>query len=317
MCPAGGKAAADALQGGGTMQSLTRGIRWLLLTSSLCGCHLLLDVDPQCVQSADCEALLGPGHVCGADGACSALYSAGGATRSPLPPRWECLEDQSKVVELDSQRKVPVALDIYDYATSAPVAGISVRACAQTDALCEEPIVADLETKADGSVEFDLPYGFDGHFELTGSPMLPLLFTDLPITEQLSLDVPMIKPQTLTANAELGGDRYDPRRGFVLLSMFDCYGKPAAGVRLDAPGDLNNRPFYIDGALPTRDLQSTVINQLGQPPEPVAMAGFINVTPGFATFRATLEGSGHHVGYLTLQARAGAMTLARFQAGYE
>jgi hypothetical protein len=297
--------------------ALLSSVPGLLLILSSSGCQILTDVDAQCGQSADCEQLFGPGHVCGGDGVCSPVVTASGAVRAAIPPRWACLERSAPLIEVDSGRSVQVRIGVYDYAKGDPLEGIRIRACAPDDRSCNQPIVDGITTDDDGMVEFEVPHGFDGDFELAGDDRPPLILSGTPRVEDSSMQALMPTTRTLTENAALGGDRYDETRGFVLLALFDCYGQPADGVRLDALSAPDNAAFYFDGSIPTRDLHSTRINHRRQPPESLAIGGFINVMPGSATFRGTLDEGGYHMGYITVQVRSGTVTVAHFQAGYE
>jgi hypothetical protein len=100
-----------------------------------------------------------------------------------------------------------------------------------------------------------------------------------------------------------------------VLDLVDCEGAPADGLHVELVDTPDNRALYFEGPLPTRDVSGTVVSSLGRPPQEAALAGFMNVEPGFVTVRLSLEGSGQHVTYVTLQARPQTMTLTRFKPG--
>lgn len=290
---------------------------WLLSVLCCAGCEILTDVDVQCAQSVDCERAFGAGHECGADGFCRASVAASPVTAAaPLPPEWSCLERPAAAPPDMPRAMVRAVLDVYDYASARGLKGIGMIACMKTDPACANPTVSRVASDESGAMEFSVPYGFDGHFELTGEPQLPLLLSDLPWTETRTVAAPMLTPAVLSATAVAGGDRYDEERGFVLLAIHDCDGDPAAGVRVEASAAPGNAAFYFDSALPSRDLGSTRVAVLGRHGEARAMAGFINVTPGFPTFSVSLAQDGRSLGVITVQVRPGAMTMARFQPGY-
>lgn len=284
------------------------------------GCQALLDTDAQCEQSADCELRFGPGHVCGAGGVCSAAGTSTGSSpiRAALPESWACVNKPGQALASDDpQRRLHLRLAVYDYTTAEPVAGVRARACAYADVACSRPVGADQTAGSDGTVEFELPYGFDGHFELTAKARVPLIMSDGPLTQNATAQIPMLTADALTAMAERAGEGYEPTRGSVLLDLLDCNGAPAEGVRLEAVGAQGNRPLYFNAQLPTRELGGTRVSSLGKPPEPAALAGFINIKPGIVTFRAALEAGGQQLTNITLQVRAQTLTLTRFRPGIQ
>lgn len=288
---------------------------WFLLSLVTLGCEVLVDVDAQCQRNADCERLFGAGHACRADGVCARDEATTPSRPASLPSRWACVGKPAPRVELDADRSLRVTLAVYDYVGGDALEGVSARACLHSDVPCARSLGDEQVAGADGVIEFELPYGFDGHFELTADGMMPLIMSDGPLTEDGDAHVPMLSQATLSATASAGGERYDAARGCVLLDVVDCAGEPADGVRLEATGMPDNLPFYFNDQLPTRDLSGTLVNPIGVPPEPAALAGFINVPPGFATFRATLEEGGQHLTYITLQVRSQTLTLTRYRPG--
>jgi hypothetical protein len=279
------------------------------------GCQVLIDVDPQCAESSDCVSRFGPGHVCTGDGACAMMANID--ADGLLPPRWECLDSLAQPAPPDPERTVQVRLDVYDYADGQSLSDVTVRICSHTDITCSAATPAEFTSDQDGVVEMDLAHGFDGHFELSGEGVLPLILYDIPFVADVSVGAPMLRMESLAANTAKGGEAYREERGFLLLMLFDCSGMPAGGIRLEAPADPDNPAFYFDGPVPSRDLQSTVVSPVGRPLRPLAMAGFINMKPGFPTVRGFLADTDTSIGRINRRVAPGSITLARFQGGYE
>lgn len=289
------------------------------------GCQLLLDVESsQCERDADCVGLLGRGYVCASTNVCkrvapetppSNMTDAG----PQLAKRWKCLDEQpTKAPAVDESRRVAISFDVVDFKQASTPDGLIVRACAQTDVACSEPIIDNVVPDSDGVVSFDLPYGFLGFYELDAPGFVPgLSFSNRPATQDMMYHGPVIVSiQSQLDLAKFGGEMIDDTLGTIVIEVTDCDGGPGDGVRLEMESD-DQHAFYFEGPLPDRQLEATVVTTaLGRGGVQRAVAGFSNVKPNYVTFVATLVEPERRVASFAAQVRANSITFIRMQAGY-
>lgn len=298
---------------------------WMYLAClTLGGCQLLLDVDSsQCERDADCVGLLGRGFMCGSNGICKRAPqkpASDADAGAMLAARWSCLDEEPATPPpLGSGDEVEVKFDVLDFTTLEPPEGLEVRACAPTDVACSDPLADGVEPDAEGFVTFELPYAFEGYYQLDAPGFLPALsYSNRALTEDAQFPGPLlVSPDALRDLASFGGESIDEKLGTVVLEVLDCDGGPGDGVALSMQDDAEQHPFYFEGALPDRQLNATVVTTaLGRERAPRAVGGFSNVKPNYVTFEARLRKPERMVATFAASIRAGSITFIRLQAGY-
>jgi hypothetical protein len=238
-----------------------------------------------------------------------------------LAARWACVEDDPMPPPVvNASERVKVVFDVLDFTTLEPPDDLTVRACAPTDVSCSAPVVGDVRPDEDGYVMLELPRGFAGFYEIDAPGFLPALSVgNRPMSEDTAFQGPtMVSPKAQADLAKLGGEMIDNTLGTVVLEVVDCDGGAGDGVKVEMQDEEEQDAFYFEGALPDRQLSSTVVTfALGRPGgDARAVAGFSNVKPNYVTFVATLLRPERVVATFTAQVRAGAITFIRLQAGY-
>jgi hypothetical protein len=182
-----------------------------------------------------------------------------------------------------------------------------VRACAQRDVECAEPLTDNLPVDGEGWVDVPLFEGFDGYLEVTGETVMStVLFYAGPLAPGTEVDhtpLALIEVGRLPALSGATGTAQDPSLGLVVLRSFDCRGDAAPGVSfsIDKPGFA----WYFVGGLPSSTAVATA-------PES-GLGGFINVDPGVAVVNAALPGSSLPIAKpKSVLVRRGWMTAMRF-----
>lgn len=223
---------------------------------------------------------------------------------------WTCLGSVAPppmLLATPSGERLVQSVRFVDLATGDVATNISVRACAQRDVDCLEPLTGLLPLDADGWVDVPLFEGFDGFLEITGETVIPtLLFYAAPLSPGTEVDrtpLGLVQREILPALSGATGTQQDPRSGLVVLRSFDCSGDPAPGVSFDI--DKAGFPWYFVGGLPS----STATFTAGES----GLGGFINVAPGIAVVNAVLPGSALPIATpRSVLVRGGWMTAMRF-----
>ncbi len=217
---------------------------------------------------------------------------------------WDCTRGGATNDPLVYAEATSLALSIQviDIFTRATPPNLKVRACLITDLACERPISVDLAPGVDGIVNIPLAIGVSGFLELTAQGMAPgLLVLPGPLSVELSLllasrAVVLIPNESSTAPGLR--TQSAPDTGTVLVTVFDCTGSGAAGVRVEV--DSPAVPFAIIDGLPITN-QSTTTSY--------ATVGFFNVAPGVAVVSGYRADTGGIVGRDAIPVRAGWDTL--------
>jgi hypothetical protein len=200
---------------------------------------------------------------------------------------------------------IPLSLSVLDIGTRAAPSNLEVRACLITDLDCERPISDALGADADGVVTIPLALGVTGYLEIRGDGITPALF---PLPGTLSSELAgllerqplVVIPSGVESIASPIRSQSEPGAGSVVVTVSDCDGQAAPGVRLEL--DTIALPFSIvDGLLVMN--QSTTTDS--------AVAGFINVMPGVAIIRGYREATGQVFGEDAAPVRPGWDTLVR------
>ena len=193
---------------------------------------------------------------------------------------------------------------VIEYVMRAPPANISAKACRGNDVKCTNPIMPVRIAQDTGSVEFELPRGFLGFFEVLSDAVPVLSYLTKPIdVDTVDRDLQVSAPQTFMTFAMLDNAEIDDTKGVALLEAFDCMGTPVGGVHFESSVG-NVRPFYIVNHVPN----SAASVSSHDPVYNVADGGFMNVEPGFVTFTARYGVGGPVLGSFNVAVRASTFT---------
>ena len=310
----------------------------------LAGCSVLIDVDEkQCDKSSECVSQkLGDRcvqHVCVTehatntpdagdglpeDGKCETdrQCASGGSTTTPrcmhgacvtdeLADRWLCAEPDTMMLS----GTVKYSFHALDFVSRAAPKKLVVLACRGNDVSCSDPAGEFTDTEGTGLVEFVLPKGFLGFFDIQaegvkedGSPQpyVPALsYLTKPVLEDMvDRDLQLPTPELVTALASIEAVQFEPEtKGLALVEAFDCSGTPAGGVRFtESKGGAT--PFYLVNHVPNKNANASVYDKLNN----VADGGFLNVSPGFVDFKAYWGSDGPELGSFNVHVRAGTIT---------
>jgi len=194
-----------------------------------------------------------------------------------------------------------VSFRVRDTVSQQPKVGVSVRTCRRLDVNCAKS-AADTSTDENGSVAVSVPGGFDGYVRFESSEISPALyFFDPPVrADQRDLTVSVSAPETAAGLAALTGATPDATLGVLLVTVFDCFGKPADGVTI-TPGTVGDsaKMFYVRNGLPSTTAKVT---------DETGYAGVVNAAPGTVTFSAANGDAA--IGSVTVLVQSGTQTLA-------
>lgn len=224
---------------------------------------------------------------------------------------WSCVPDSieatSYLDEGSGARRLVRSVQLLSLVTSAPIPGISVRACAQRDLECADPLTPDLAVGADGWVDVPLYEGFVGYLEVRGETIMPAaLVFSAPI---VGADTgsggafALVESDVLSSLTAAIGAQQSPMLGLVAVRALDCDERDASGIHyeIDEEGVV---PWYFVGGLPSGTVSQTADSSLG---------GFVNVPPGLSVVSAMLTTSQRTiVAPTSVLVRPGWMTVARF-----
>jgi hypothetical protein len=166
-----------------------------------------------------------------------------------------------------------------------------------------EPVATFADTTQTGHVQFSLPSGFFGYFEVRSSSMDTLLFVTEPIVKNtLNRDIPVLTRDTVDLTATILGYTYDQEKGLAFIEALDCSETPQGGVHFESRegGD----PFYLVDQVPSKDAKMTVYDRNNN----TASGGFVNVPPGFVQISARLGTDGLQLGSFNAQIRPRTIT---------
>jgi hypothetical protein len=174
------------------------------------------------------------------------------------------------------------SLQLLSLASGAVPLGVSVRACAQRDVDCANPVTPSVPVDAQGWVDMPLYDGFDGYLEITGPTITStmLFYQDALSTESRRDTTPLglVEKALLPMLTAAIGTQQDTARGIVYLRAFDCKGDPALGVKYSV--DKPAVPFYFVAGLPSSAVVETEGSGLG---------GFLNVAEGITVVSMRLS----------------------------
>lgn len=224
----------------------------------------------------------------------------GSCVDSCVEPRWACL--RRRAAPSAPGRPITITYRFVEYGTYDRAPGLGVRVCNASGLACGAPRAANAAGEA--SVEF--PAGSsDGYAEVTGAGYASVRVYLPRVTRDFTVFVPVIKQPMFEGLASLVAP-LDPLRAHVIVSVLDCEGGAADGVRLSIDDvAASKRPFYFDdqGPKPSPPADTTVADKTTG-----AIGGFLNVTPGISlTVRATRRVAQRDLAYepVAVSGRAG------------
>ena len=297
------------------------------------GCSLLVDAsDPQCESNAECVAAeLGdrcvnrvctgrvPERCTGDDCDAATDLPAGSCLRDTqcedddaprclggtcvaveLAERWLCPEREKP----DESAVVRYSFQVLEYVARKAPANIVARACRTNDVECNNPVAEFKDATGEGLVEFELPAGFSGYFEVKSDALTALSYLTKPVTHDLrDRDLQVSARSTVELLATRDGTVFEPDKGVALVEAFDCTDTPSGGVHFEESKGVG-KPFYIVDSTPSSDATVSVLDEINN----VADGGFINVPAGFVTFTARWGVDGPILGKFNAQIRESTIT---------
>ena len=215
-----------------------------------------------------------------------------------MPTRWSCLEGPPETPT--GSGSFTATFLVRDTVSQEPKVGLAARACRRLDVKCADGISGAVTTDATGHVSLVVPAGFNGYAR----------FDDPTIASTLFFFDPQCRPTDLPwwsrslrrrrrGPGSADGGQPDTSLGIALVTVFDCFGKPAEGVRVTAEAGDAAKAFYIRNGLPSTAATAT---------DETGYGSFVNATPGTATFSASIDGM--PIGSVTVLVQAGAQTIA-------
>jgi hypothetical protein len=199
---------------------------------------------------------------------------------------WSCigpLGASSEVIRNTANAaRLVQSLQLLSLAAGTVPREVVVRACAQRDVNCTNPLTPDIPIDAEGWVDLPLYDGFDGFLEITGPEIVStLFFYQEPLSTTSRLDVTplgVVEKALLPMLTAAIGTPQDPALGLVYLRAFDCKNDEALDVRYTI--DKLGVPFYFVAGLPSAAPTETDSSGLG---------GFLNIPEGIAVVDASLK----------------------------
>lgn len=255
-------------------------------------CSLTVDSErEQCSKNSDCEARGSAfsGSVC-VEAVC-------------VPePAWRCLGQPAEPVTPSPEpRRFRAPFLVQHLVNQQPLPGVQARLCRRIDVMCQNPLTEPLLTDAQGRVTLEVEEGFDGYAYFENTAIIPGLYFFNPVRrDQPEAMISISSAEIITLLAAQAGATQEKERGVVLLSPWDCTGKPAAGVTLTPSGSEPGAvTFYSEGNLPSGSATQT---------DAAGYGGLLNVAAGSITVTATIAKTQQRLGQVTLLARPGAIS---------
>jgi hypothetical protein len=301
-------------------------VLWTAL--QLSACSALIDVSGrQCETDMQCrEQQLGDvcvDHVCQSAGqSTNTLEGANRDTRcvkesdcsgeTPRCMRNQCVSQAVAEMFLCRAPEAPpvgggtvkYSFTVVEFVSRLPPANLTARACRGNDVKCVDAIPALKISPEDGTINFVLPLGFLGFFEVQSDALPALSYLTKPIlVDTVDRPLQLSSPDTFMGLAMLDGAEIQDGTGVALLEAFDCKGTPVGGVHFEA-SVTGVRPFYIVNHVPNHAVAVSALDAVNN----VADGGFLNVAPGFVTFTARYGVGGPVLGAFNVSVRPGTFT---------
>jgi hypothetical protein len=245
--------------------------------------------DMQCV-APDCETH----EDCQEDGERPTASCTAGRCGDPA---WGCLRLEKPPP--NSMPTIKFTTTVQDLVTGKAPPGMQAFVCANSDKPCTDPIAGPYQaTDAAGNISFSISglstAGFGGFIKFTAPGELPLefQFVKTPLERDFvsppSTPFAMLKPRTMEMfGALVGKEVNEANSSLLVMRVFDCEGKPAAGVRLELANTANDAFFFTSDSTYMPDVDATATDGTG-------VAGLANVpAPGIPTVNVIHAESGH------------------------
>jgi hypothetical protein len=238
--------------------------------SAVVGCSALIDVaGKQCEADLDCDSFQSSGsHVVCRANVCVRGSAPGAAGDGGGPGTDGPLQCAARETSTASTVKYSFAPLFAPGAAPAKPEPFSIRACAQLDLTCENPVFGPIDVNVGEPRAFEVPTGFNGYFEITNPHTLGgLLFMGRPVIQDtVGWNITMPSPNLVAQLALVTGVTVDPELGIILTVARDCNGMALEGVSVtNTKGGLG---YYFVNFLPDSSLTQT---------GPQGAAGFANV----------------------------------------
>src|SRR5687768_7275726 len=225
---------------------------WLIACLALMGCDT---ADDRCTD----------GPACGerADASDAPPVTDAATDAATVDPAAACPgRDATNVAPMAGQT-VSVRVHATDFTDLSGPDALIGSACDLTDVSCESPRLDGVTPEP--MLRFDgLPHAFRGYLTLRApSHVDALVFSNRPFTERDTLvEAPtLLTASTYAALSAAQAEASDPSKGLVLVSVFDCEGRAAPGVRIErTDGSDAHSAIYFAGLLPDRDRTSTTVS---------------------------------------------------------
>jgi len=244
---------------------------------------------PGCTEDAQCTSAAAPRCM---HGECVA---------STVAERFLCSPDEASE---DNPESVHYSFQVVEFISRKPPQNLVVTACRSNDVTCDDPSARFEDTENKGLVEFDLPYGFMGYFEVKSDALPAISYLTKPLkADTVDRDLQIASETTVQALASVAGIPYEPSKGIAMVEAFNCDKTPAGGVHfLESKGSAT--PFYLVNHLPNSEVNLSVYDANNN----VADGGFLNLQPGFVTFTARYGVDGPMLGEFNATVRASTVT---------
>jgi hypothetical protein len=290
-----------------------------------CGNTRCCDVATACMNDVECAMLAACERACPvADSSCLGMCELAypdGVTRerafgtcltefcSPtcIAPKWACLVPPIETPAPATGINFTVTYRLFGYGPGGldGQGGFRVQACGTTDVeACAQPIAGPVFTNDFGQAKLELKGDpFNGYAKITKAGFAPV-FVYLPrdLAKDFVADVGVVAEDTFAglANAVLSPQTLESDRANLLVSVVDCAGGSAAGVKFQIADAAGSTQFYFGDGLPDKTRTQTKDDM-----EIGSVGGFLNVRGGTGagiTVRATVAENGLAYSERTVQA---------------
>ena len=180
-----------------------------------------------------------------------------------IPPRWACLENHATTPAPATGPNIKLTYRFIDYPFLERVPNLTVRACNVPDpAFTCASSPGQGTTNAPGEAVLALEKNFfDGYAQVSGPDYGTTLIYLPRLTKDFVGFFGIPSEATFDALAAQGamptGEALKPERGNLVVSVIDCAGGAAAGVKLTIEPSEGSTPFYFKEGSPERDAQMT------------------------------------------------------------
>lgn len=214
---------------------------------------------------------------------------------------WDCPPGRAAAAAMTSTAdRLDYSLRVMSLVSRALPVNLRVRACFMADLGCVQPLTPPLGPDSEGIVRVPLPVNFAGYLEVTSDDVSSSLVV-FPTALSRAVAALLEEQPILLAPREPGTAFADalrtlssPSTGTLVLSVLDCAGQGASGIRvlLDPPAT----PFSVIDGLPVAGRDTTTT---------YGVAGFFNVAPGVVVASGYIAATGEQVHQNALLVRAG------------